>query len=246
MANTVVYMSDHGQEPISKYRNSTESASSQREYFSEQLEEHLLLTTKQIQCNKFTLTFDEEMEENGFIEYTIEKLLLWWRFVGPLGICFAGLFQLIFYLLVLQQEEGVGQWKELIIIPIVYVPLLLVTCIVIFGDQRWVKKYIQYLSFIYIVFIGPVFNFSRSLLFRRLLTNYGFVTAPFYITILYCFTYFLRLRFIFCVVLFLVAYPAWFIVAFFAYQDSHNSSLLDRVALASSLEVLVSVTDHIF
>jgi hypothetical protein len=220
MANTVLYRRDGGEE-VNKKSTSSESFMDNQNGFSEQLDEHLRSTTNQIQWNKFTLTFIDIVDEEGFRNFNAPKLVGWWRYTGPAGIVFMGLFQLIYYLLVLSDSQ-IEIWKELIIIPIVYIPMLLLLFIVLLGNPLWTERYVQYFSLVYIIFIGPVFNLSRSMLFRDVQNTYGFVTAPFYITILYCFTYFMRLRFIFCIVLFLIAYPAWLVPAYSAHRDTNT------------------------
>ena len=171
------------------------------------MSEHMAATKRLMNCN-LTLDFKDKEIEQSYTNFMGEKYKRSWSFIGLFGIVFMIIFQIVFYLI--WNRKGGELALEVLIVPIVYLPCLLITAAVYTFNPEWIARWIQLLAAVYIIFVGPVFVVCKTYL---LSTFHPLVSAAFYITTLFCFTYFLRLRFMYCLLVCFVAFPVWLIVA---------------------------------
>jgi hypothetical protein len=212
------------------------------------LDTHLLTTEQQMHYNKFTLEFHDQLTEENYIEYSKQKFIRNFTLIGTLGILFMGIFQTALYIL-LNNASGKTDAElheqlilELITIPTVYIPLLLIV-LVGYLMPVLVTNNIHVISFTYVLFVGPIFMISKALTGTD--SFYGFVTAPFYISVMYLFVYFFRLCFVYCLWFITIAVPVWFTIATISWYDTREKvpageALFDAVFIWSGVSVLIA------
>lgn len=220
-------MSGHIRIDSQQFKNSFHTIDSQS--LSIALDQHITNTKQHIQINSFTLRFNEDCDEDVYKKYMGAELRYEWNLDAVIGIAFTAFVQITMHF-ALSDAIETSALKEALMIPLVYVPLIFLTSLVYFYDQEWISKNIQTISLLYVIFIGPVAICGKGLLLRG--TFFGFVSCPYYITVLYCFCFFLRLQFLYCLGLSIVSIPAWFISATLSWkslagQVSDNACKID-------------------
>ena len=172
------------------------------------MREHVASTKNLMNCT-LTLAFKDCEVEKRFMRYMGERYKGDWSLIGLVGILFMILLQSAFYLI---WSRTVGEFKlEILLVAIVYLPCLFITGLVYFCERDAIAPWIQPLAALYIIFMVPVFILCKSLL----LTSFNpLLSAAYYITALFFFIYFLRLRFLHSVIVCLVSFPTWLAVSF--------------------------------
>ena len=186
-----------------------------------QMAEHMRLTKRLMDCN-MTLSFRNQLIEQSYTNFVGEKYKQSWSLVTIFGVIFMIIFQLIFYL-VWNDKGTLG--LEALILPIVYLPCILIITAVYTLNREFIAKWIQLLGSIYIILLGPVFVVCKTVLITQF---HPLVSAAFYITNLFCFTYFLRLRFVYCLGVCFVVFPTWLTVAILDKSIENQSSVFEQ------------------
>ena len=124
-----------------------------------------------------------------------------WSWLSAIGII------LLIVLQIVMSETLPGSALEWYLVPIVYVPLALMTLSVAYFQES-ILKWLQPISMLYVIFAGPVFIISRAWLLNNQFEP--FTLSPLYITIIFCSCYYLGLRFVYSAGVALIAIAAWF------------------------------------
>lgn len=165
-------------------------------------------------CNKFTLAFNDKQDEKMYLKFMADTQSRNFGLFGGIGVLLMLIFHVVLYLYFHGNAEF--EYKELLLVPLVYIPLITLITLVCLGFQ-WATDYIQLLSCLYILFIGPIFIVVKFLFQTN--SFFIFATAPFFICVLYCFTYFLRLCFTYCLVTIAIALPCWYTAAVLSWEQ---------------------------
>ncbi|KAI8901726.1 hypothetical protein BC833DRAFT_576414 [Globomyces pollinis-pini] len=184
---------------------------------SNALDAHLLATQKQISWKPWSLEFTDPHDELLYSSYVLEGLVKRWVWVAITGMVFLAAFQIILDFAFTIPNKLASIQIELILIPLVHIPLLIITCLGYYMPKEWRMLHLHKLSLAFVIFSAPVFMGVRTLLYQS--QGQGLVTAPFYITVMFSLSYFFRMRFIYIVGLCLVSFPVWVVSAALSLQN---------------------------
>jgi hypothetical protein len=105
--------------------------------------------------------------------------------------------------------------NEFYMIPVVYLPLVTISLTVYYSPRKFMNEHIQKFACLYVIIYGPVFFCARAWIVGQEFIAY--LIAAMYMSVIYGSNFALGLRFIYTVVVAVVAIVAWFFLASFAW-----------------------------
>ncbi|KAJ3304808.1 cGMP-inhibited 3',5'-cyclic phosphodiesterase B [Kappamyces sp. JEL0829] len=207
------------------------------------LSQHISETQKQIQCSAYSLAFLDYVDEDLYTSFMGNRVLKSWISLGCLAVCLLLALQIVMAFTLTPAVSSL----EFYLIPLVYFPLVAIISVVYFNPSAFVIRNLQILTFFFILFAGPVFIIGRAWLMQN--DFVAFVVSPIYITILYCSSYFLGLRFVYSVGIALLSVTTWFVLATLSWKyemdrlagELHNQSTANFIWSGISITIAMGV-----